>query len=320
MSRKRARGSTELIVSDINMINQIKPAQKIVVNEHKAYDSESEESDISDLETLSDAGGAETDHTDTTDYTDPSEEYDTNKIIQQSIMMQIEQKRLENKETKNIENTQLSQIEIATQKITVCTHTFKFKPYGFSVAPDEFGCNAIVTKVTTKEALNAGLKIGFVVAKIDDQIVIDMPHEIILQFINEAKLPTTLCYADRGAEYDLLFEQKPLGFSIMKDENRRNGRVCRITSLLAQSLGVRIDSYLMAVNGNNCWGLNHNQIINLIKTATLPVRCTFREAPRLKTIIKEHAKQKNYKTNNYNPFSKQIQQIQQMQMQQPIQQ
>ena len=97
---------------------------------------------------------------------------------------------------KHIVGFPMTNIEIETEKIIVCSKKFTNKPFGFSVAPDEFGMNAIVTKVTTEEALEAGIKIGFCVAKVQNRIVLDYNHAEILNYVTKAKLPSIISFAD----------------------------------------------------------------------------------------------------------------------------
>ena len=84
----------------------------------------------------------------------------------------------------------------------------------------------------------------------------------------------------RGVEYKVEFDQYPLGFSVLKDENDRNACVIKVKSK-ARRKGVRIDSWLEYV-GNECvWGLKHDDIIRVIRKQGLPKEYTFRMTPKL---------------------------------------
>jgi len=113
-------------------------------------------------------------------------------------------------------------------------------------------------------------------------IVLDNPYNHILGIINDIKLPCFISFVDRGVEYEVIFEQKPLGFSIIKDENNRNAKVCRITTIECEKAGVKLDSFLINVNHHHTWGMSHNDIMMIMKNENLPIKCRFRTTPRLK--------------------------------------
>ncbi len=119
---------------------------------------------------------------------------------------------------------------------------------------------------------------------IGKKTVLDTFHEDVLKSIKGAKLPCTFGFTDRGQEYSCTFKQKPLGFSILKDENKRNAKVVRIKDPRARRAGVINDSFLIAVNHQNCWGIPHEQIVSIIRAAQFPVICRFRITPALKKL------------------------------------
>jgi len=172
-----------------------------------------------------------------------------------------------------------------TDKNTLkCEATFKFRPFGFSISADENHLNGIVTKVYTSECIKKGICIGYCVAQVNGEFVLDKPHSSILDMIRSSKLPCVLAFIDRGQEYKATFRTKPFGFSILGDENKRNARVCKVNSIQAQAAGVCTDWVLVKVNDVDIWGKLHDEIVSIIKAEPLPITCTFRVTPPLQKL------------------------------------
>ncbi|ETO36445.1 hypothetical protein RFI_00616 [Reticulomyxa filosa] len=81
-------------------------------------------------------------------------------------------------------------------KTTKCEVTFKYRPFGFSISADENGLNAIITKVYTSECIKKGLCVGYCVAQVNGEFVLDKPHSAILEMLQTFPLPCRLTFID----------------------------------------------------------------------------------------------------------------------------
>merc|ERR1719204_1165834 len=64
---------------------------------------------------------------------------------------------------------------------------FEKRPFGFAVWANEKAENAIVTKVAGKDALRLGIKIGFCVYRVNDQIVFNKTHKEVLDYLKNTR-------------------------------------------------------------------------------------------------------------------------------------
>lgn len=192
-------------------------------------------------------------------------------IISKQTGREIE-KLFNNEEDTNYEN----------DKITpVLECVFHSRPFGFAVWANERGQNAIVTKVAGKNALRSGVQIGYCVYKVNDTLVFNKSHDEVLAYLKNWRCPIRITYIDLGREYTIAFQSKPLGFTVVQDREGNNARVSKINKKKAVDAGVKIGSYVTAVNNVHVFGSEHREIISTINEADFPIILKFRRPPKL---------------------------------------
>jgi len=167
-------------------------------------------------------------------------------------------------------------------KITpVLECVFHSRPFGFAVWANERGQNAIVTKVAGQNALQSGVKIGYCVYKVNDKLVFNKRHDEVLGYLKDWRCPIRITFIDLGREYTIAFQSKPLGFTVVQDREGNNARVSKINKKKAVDAGVKIGSYVTAVNNVHVFGSEHREIISTINEADFPIILKFRRPPKL---------------------------------------
>lgn len=158
---------------------------------------------------------------------------------------------------------------------------FVSRPFGFAVWANESGDNAIVTKVAGRRALHLGIQIGYCVYKVNDIVVFDWKHNEVLNCLKTTACPIRLTFVDLGTEYTVKFEGKPLGFTVVQGKDSNNAKVSKINLMSAMDKGIKIGSYIIAVNDRRVFGLSHKIIIDIINYAVFPIRLRLRHPPKL---------------------------------------
>jgi len=181
----------------------------------------------------------------------------------------------------NEEEEEGKQKEETHKKVLECE--FFARPLGFAVWADEKGQNAIVTKVSTYNASKHGMRIGYCVYEVNDELVFNNNHSIILSYLRTIDCPLRVTFLDLGKEYTISFPSKSLGFTVVKDKEENNARVSK-TRKKAARLGVKVGSHIVAVNDVSVFGMEHKRIVNIINAALFPIKLTFREPPRLQPL------------------------------------
>jgi len=169
---------------------------------------------------------------------------------------------------------------------------FKSRPFGFAVWANEKGENAIVTKVAGKNALKLGIQIGYCVYKVNDQNVFNKKHNEVLDCLKNTSCPLRITFLDLGREYVIAFKTKPLGFTVIQDREENNAKVSKINTRAAAMVGVKIGSYVVAVNNQPVFGLKHRDIIKVINAATFPINLRFRRPPKLLMVSRKNKPKK----------------------------
>jgi hypothetical protein len=77
------------------------------------------------------------------------------------------------------------------------------------------------------------------------------------------------------SQYDLVWKNKPLGFSIVMDTTGRNAYVSSIQKKGNVDQGLKLAAQIVKINGVNQKGRQHKDILNSIKSADLPITLTF---------------------------------------------
>jgi len=175
----------------------------------------------------------------------------------------------------NKENSE-EDIEIAL------TCQFWSRPFGFAVWANEKGENAIVTKVSGEDAVMLGIKIGYCVYKVNGTQVLNMKHNDILDCLKNFECPLRITFLDFGDEYTITFLAKPLGFTVVPDQEDRNAKVSKVNTKESVNLGVKVASHIVEVNDQDVFGLKHQEILSVInKKDAFPLEITFRRPPKL---------------------------------------
>lgn len=165
--------------------------------------------------------------------------------------------------------------------IPVLECVFDSRPFGFAVWANERGQNAIVTKVAGENALREGVMIGYCVYKVNDKLVFNQSHEEVLGYLKKMRCPLKVTFIDLGREYTIAFQSKPLGFTVVQDREGNNAKVSKINKKKAVDAGVKIGSYVTAVNNLYVFGFGHRKIISIINKAEFPITLRFRRPPKL---------------------------------------
>jgi len=174
--------------------------------------------------------------------------------------------------------------------IPVLECEFTSRPFGFAVWANERGENAIVTKVAGKNALDLGVQIGYCVYKVNDLLVFNQSHEEVLGYLKNMRCPLRVTFIDLGREYTIAFQSKPLGFTVVQDREGNNAKVSKINKKKAVDAGVKIGSYVTAVNNLYVFGLGHRKIISIINKASFPIVLRFRRPPKLLIVSSSRKK------------------------------
>jgi len=169
---------------------------------------------------------------------------------------------------------------------------FKSRPFGFAVWANDKGENGIVTKVDGKEALDLGILIGYCVYKVNDQCVFNKPHKKVLSCLKNSSCPLRITFLDLGQEYTIAFKTKPLGFTVIQDKEDNNAKVCKINMRAAALGGVKIGSYITAVNNKLVFGMKHRDILSIISQSLFPINLRFRRPPKLSKRDRKSRKKK----------------------------
>jgi len=164
---------------------------------------------------------------------------------------------------------------------------FVSRPFGFAVWADESGDNAIVTKVAGRRAIILGIQIGYCVYKVNDVLVFGWKHKDVLKCLKTTKCPIKITFLDLGNEYTVSFERKPLGFTVVQDKDSNNAKVSKINLKSANNKGIKIGSYIVAVDDIRVFGMGHKSIIVNINKARFPIRLRFRQPPKLLLVSRE---------------------------------
>ena len=167
---------------------------------------------------------------------------------------------------------------------------FNSRPFGFAVWANERGQNAIVTKVAGENALRLGIMIGYCVYKVNDKLVFNQSHEEVLGYLKDMSCPLKVTFIDLGREYTVAFQSKPLGFTVVQDREGNNAKVSKINKKKAVDAGVKIGSYVTAVNNLYVFGLGHRNIISVINKAEFPITLRFRRTPKLLIVSSKSKK------------------------------
>lgn len=175
---------------------------------------------------------------------------------------------------------------------------FNTRPFGFAVWANEKGENAIVTKVSTRSALAKGIKIGYCVYKVDNSLVFNKDHTEVLTCLKSIECPIRIQFVDCGQENTVEFRAKPLGFTVVQDkDNATNAKVSKVTQHAA-SLGVKIGSQVVAVDGQYVFGRNHKDIVDIINISQFPITLTFRRPPKLLMLSSDRMQSSSKKRKN----------------------
>jgi len=75
--------------------------------------------------------------------------------------------------------------------------------------------------------------------------------------------------------YEIIWEAKPLGFSIVMDTTGRNAYVSSIQKKENLVKGLKLAAQIVEINGTNVKGMKHQNILGQIKGATLPMSLVF---------------------------------------------
>jgi len=162
------------------------------------------------------------------------------------------------------------------------TCQFWSRPFGFAVWANEKGENAIVTKVSGEDAIMLGIKIGYCVYKVNGTQVLNMKHDVILDYLKNLECPLRITFLDLGDEYTITFQAKPLGFTVVPDQEDRNAKVSKNNTKESVNLGVKVASHIVEVNGQDVFGLKHQEILSVInKKDAFPLEIIFRRPPKL---------------------------------------
>jgi len=163
---------------------------------------------------------------------------------------------------------------------------FESRPFGFAVWPNERGNNAIVTKVAGKRALHHNIQIGYCVYKVNDTVVFGWRHEEVLSCLLNTACPLRIVFRDMGNEYTIVFRRKPLGFTVVPDNEMKNARVKKVHIRNLAQMGLKIGSYVVSANDKNLFGMNHEDILKSINNSRFPIKLRFRLLPKLMIVPK----------------------------------
>ena len=89
--------------------------------------------------------------------------------------------------------------------------------------------------------------------------------------------------------------QDILHLYFIQDKEENNARVSKINLKSAADEGVRIGSYVTAVNSVYVYGFKHRDIITCFNNAQFPITLTFRHLPKLLVISQDRNMSRNSK-------------------------
>jgi len=171
------------------------------------------------------------------------------------------------------------------EPVLVCD--FINRPFGFAVWADESGDNAIVTRVVGERALYFGIQIGYSVYKVNDIDVFNWKHNEVLNCLKTTACPIRLTFVDLGHEYIVSFMSRPMGFTVVRDQDSNNAKISKINLKSAVQKGLKIGSYIVSVNDQQVFGLKHKKILDIINHAGFPIRLRLRQYPKLLMVSRE---------------------------------
>lgn len=158
---------------------------------------------------------------------------------------------------------------------------FTSRPFGFAVWANEKGENAIVTQVTGLNAVNLGIQLGYCIYKVNNLRMLNKTHNEILKPLKNWACPVRVSFIDKAVEYTITFHRKPLGFTVIQDCEMNNARVSKINKRSCGDAGMRIGSYITAVNNFPVFGMKHQEICSLVNRSKFPIKLRFRLPPKL---------------------------------------
>lgn len=81
--------------------------------------------------------------------------------------------------------------------------------------------------------------------------------------------------SESNGAYEITWESKPLGFSIVMDTTGRNAYVSSIQKTENLDKGLKLAAQIIAINGENVKSMKHQEILQKIKGAQLPMVLRF---------------------------------------------
>lgn len=81
--------------------------------------------------------------------------------------------------------------------------------------------------------------------------------------------------AEQAGIYEIEWEKKPLGFSIVMDTTGRNAYVSSIQKEDNKKKGLKLAAQIIAINGTDVRKMDHKIILGKIKSAQLPIKLRF---------------------------------------------
>merc|ERR1719320_1405799 len=139
---------------------------------------------------------------------------------------------------KLIENDDVEYMSDNIEPVLECE--FKSRPFGFAVWANEKGENAIVTQVNGRNAVSLGIQLGYCIYKVNNVRMLNRKHDDILKPLKNVTCPVRITFIDRGEENTITFHSKPLGFTVIQDNKKKNARVSKINIRKSAAAGVRI--------------------------------------------------------------------------------
>jgi len=137
-----------------------------------------------------------------------------------------------------------------------------------------------VTKVSRQSTIHRGVKIGYCIYKVNNTVVLGKRHKEVLNLLKKTSCPVKVEFIDRGVQDTIMFQTKPLGFTVVQDKECNNAKVCKTNEWTAKQ-GVKTGSHIVAVNGEWVFGMNHRDICEIINNAKFPIKIAFRMPPQL---------------------------------------
>lgn len=81
--------------------------------------------------------------------------------------------------------------------------------------------------------------------------------------------------AESDGTYEIVWEKKPLGFSIVMDTSGKNAYVSSIQKEQNKQKGLKLAAQIIKINGENVKNVDHKEILQKIKSAQLPITLVF---------------------------------------------